>query len=320
MTIFESLSSWSFSRERMLRECPRKFHYHYIAARGGHRPGGPPGSREAWLAKQYSAIPIEVGSLVHKSVAKVFWGLVGGHSVDIAIEAEEAMATFVESILASMRGTGDKRFLNHVFGPEFEYPELEAAARSIGEMIENFAELPFVKALVADPSSIMIRYLDCDRPEISTAFGFPAWIKMDLALRQPGQRFDIVEWKTGRPSAEHVLQAQLYAAFLWNSEMLQPGAVTTVHIAYLKTGHVEPHEFDEADRRLALLRAEEGFKTIESLFAERTAACLDPARFPTRPGRHCAGCNFQGLCAASAAGKGAAVTAAAAPLVVDDGF
>lgn len=317
MTIYELLSSWSFSRERMLRECPRKFHFHYIASRGGHRPGGPPGSRDAWLAKAHTALPIEVGSIVHRTIAKVLWGLVGGRPVDIAVEAENAMGAFVDSVLASMRGTGDKRFLNHVFGPEFEYEELEAATRSIGAMIGNFAEFPFVKSLMADPSPIMIRYLDCDRPEISTAFGFPSWIKMDLALRQPG-RFDIVEWKTGRPTAEHVLQAQIYDAFLWSSEMLQPGAVTEVHLVYLKTGHIERHVFDAADRKLAVLRAEEGYKTLASLFAAGIPACLDPARFPTRPGRHCAGCNFQGLCPDSAARRAEAATAA--PLQIDDGF
>ena len=318
MTIFESLSSWSFSRERMLRECPRKFHYHYVASRGGHRSGGPPGSREAWLAKAYTALPIEVGSIVHKAIAKVLWCLVGGRPVDIAAEAENAMGAFVDSVLASMRGTGDTRFLNHAFGPEFEYPALEAATRSIGEMIENFAELEFVKALMADPSPIMIRYLDCDRPAISTVFGFPAWIKMDLALRQPGQRFDIVEWKTGRHSAEHVHQAQIYDAFLWSSEMLQPGAVTEVHVVYLKTVQIERHVFDPADRKLAVLRAEEGYKTFESLFAARTAACLDPERFPTRPGRHCAGCNFQGLCPDSATKQSAKPVAAA--IAIEDDF
>ncbi len=319
-SLFDTLCSWSFTRDRMLRECPRRFHFHYIAARGGHRPGGPPGSRDAWLAKAFTTVPIEVGSLVHKAISNIWWHRVGGQEADIGAETESAQLAFIESLMASGKTTpenGTKHFIADIFGPPPEFADMEAATHSIGQMMSAFSEFPFVKALLANPSPIKIRYLDCDRPEISTCLGFPAWLKTDLVVHQ-ASGWDIVEWKTGRPSPAHATQAEVYDIYLRKAELLPDSTPTHVHIVYLKTGHIDTRQFTAAERALALRRLEESYERIAALFADRTAASLSPDRFPPQPGRHCFGCNFQGLCTQSATRASAPVPAT--PVLIEDDF
>lgn len=321
MSLFASLSSWSLSRERMLNECPRKFHYHYVASRGGHRPGGPPGSREAWLAKQLTTVPIEIGSLVHKAISNIWWKRLGDADVDIEEETARAQCAFLTSVLDSEdpdpSGGCVKRFLNDVFGPPLDLKSVQAADRSIEIMMSKFSKVALVRSLLSDPNPIMTRYLDSDQPQISHCLGLPAWLKTDLVFRQPNG-VDIVEWKTGLPSPAHATQGQVYDLFVRKSELLGDAALVRIHLVYLKSGEVDTRQFTSAERALALRRTREGYERIAALFAAQTAACLSPDRFPPHPGRHCFGCNFQGLCAQSA--TKASAPAAAKPVVVEDDF
>lgn len=315
--LFELLLCWSASRDRMLRECPRRFHYHYIASFGGSRLDAPPETRAVWLAKRYTTLAIEVGSFIHKAIADLWWKLVGGASVDLAREPDAAMEAFVESIVSILRGVGDKRFLQDVFGPELELEELEAATLNLGDMMKTFFGFPFVQALIANPTPIMTAYLDRDRPEKTHALGIPAYLKTDLVIRL-GTGIEVIEWKTGRPSPTHVAQAEIYDLYVRKAELLPATKPTRVHIVYLKTGHVDTRDFTDTERALALRQAQESFLRIQDLFADRTADCLSADRFPPQPGRHCSGCNFQGLCPDSATKQSATPTAAA--FVIADDF
>lgn len=315
--LFELLLSWSASRMSMLRECPRRFHYHYIASFGGGRSGAPPESHAAWLAKRYTTVAIEVGSFIHATIANLWWKLIGGGLVDIEREPDVAVEAFADSVVSILRGEGDRRFLQDVFGPELELADLEEAAISVGDMMRTFFGFPFVQALIANPTPIMTAYLDRDQPEKTHALGFPAYMKTDLVIRL-GTGIEVIEWKTGRPSPTHVAQAEIYDLYVRMAELLPATKPTRVHIVYLKTGHVDTREFGEAERTLALRQAHEGYLRIQDLFGPRNAACLEPALFPPQPGGHCSGCNFQGLCPESATKQSAAPAAAA--IVIEDDF
>jgi hypothetical protein len=67
----ENTFSWSLSRHRTFRECPRKYWFHYYGAWGGWEYDAPPEARELYLLKNLTGLHLIAGDVVHRAIERV---------------------------------------------------------------------------------------------------------------------------------------------------------------------------------------------------------------------------------------------------------
>jgi CRISPR/Cas system-associated exonuclease Cas4 (RecB family) len=90
-----------------------------------------------------------------------------------------------------------------------------------------------------------------------------------------------VDYKTGKPSADHVQQLELYAA---TALILYPEAEIAVCADwYLDNG---PHS------SLEYVLARSGLEKVLDKWTDRVRVMETDTIFPARPGRHCSYCAF----------------------------
>ena len=61
--------SWSHTRHKTFRECPRKYYYHYYASHNGWNVDAPESARLAYLLKNLTSLPMEIGATIHKAAS-----------------------------------------------------------------------------------------------------------------------------------------------------------------------------------------------------------------------------------------------------------
>lgn len=63
--------SWSFSRHRLLRACPRALYWRYWGSQGGWALSAPAAARRAWALRALTSIPALVGTAVHDAARQL---------------------------------------------------------------------------------------------------------------------------------------------------------------------------------------------------------------------------------------------------------
>lgn len=294
--------SWSVSRDRLFRACPRAYYYHYYGSWGGWEPGAPPDVRELYVLKQLQTRHQWVGHAVHAVLEQVLRGLRDGRPLSAAEARGQLTFRMRREFADSRRGrywrepkTGG--LVEH----EYELPvtgvEWQALHAQAGSALAAALDLPLfdrLRRLAPD---------DWLAVELRDAFdlgGVPIWCVPDLAFRE-GDGVVIVDWKTGwpdPPGADAGARFQLACYGLYARARLGARPETLrLGVAYLGLPEYRESTIDDAGLEAALATLRSSIAAMQASLADATRDDARVDHFPqTGDATRCVRCPFRRPC------------------------
>lgn len=312
--------SWSFSRERVLRECARKYYYAHYGLWGGWRADAPPRARELYVLKNLKTRGMWAGTVVHEAIGRSIAHLRNGRAVlppDEVVEITLARmrADWVASKRRENRADPKRRvgLFEHEFGLPVSREEWRATAALVESCLRGFYASPLYRRLAAVAPAMWL--------DAGDARAFPldlggetvrVWVQIDAAYRVGEGGIVLATWRTGRAGAEPK-QAQLQASV----RALYALAAWQVPLEKLRI--VELSLLDGAEHKASVSRADleaarasilGSVRDMRALLADPAGNAAREADFPkTADLERCLACPYRRLCR----GRGIARSAAPAP-------
>lgn len=302
--------SWSASRRRQFDECARAYYWTYYGSWGGWsaREGEP--SREAWLLKKLTRLPMWAGDCLHDALEWWFGERERGRTPgpeEVEGRALKRLRTgYKESRDGLWKARPAKR--THLAEHRYSEPSIDEAsgeAATYGKRfvdriqagVRCFFEHPdLAAAREAEPAS----YLACEAMGTLTLFGTKVYAVPDFAWRDVDGTLRILDWKTGKPNPGDRFQLALYALYAESEWGADPTAVQTADV-YLSTGEITEHVFDAAELTEVRSTIERSLEEMRAVHFDADNEAGDPERFPMlgeTPGeqRTCGRCSYRALC------------------------
>jgi hypothetical protein len=318
---FTNRFGWSVSRERLFDECPRRYYFHYYLSWRGWERKAPMISREAFKLKRLVTLSLWRGQLVHYIVSKILQSMKARGRVpdrqdvlDYTSERFEAQLEFSRSrrYLTEPKKRGDRINIDWTALVEHEYDrpiDAERLDRARGECmagIKGFYVSPLLPRIESsDPAGWTVE--DLDHAEFSKDFeidGVTVYAKTDFMFEEKGSSFNIVDWKTNRPTDDedkpnesNRIQLGVYYATTVLSKPLDRLCLLEVNL--LDGGLVKEHPIDEESLRISRAAVEAGIEKLSNLLVDSDVERNEPlgsARFPKIENGRCARCNFFRIC------------------------
>lgn len=298
--------SWSVSRDRLFRGCPRAYYYHYYGSWGGWERGAAPDVRELYVLKQLETRHQWVGHAVHAVLEQVLRGLRDGRPLSRA-EADRQLTGFMRNTFdGSRRGrywrepkTGG--LVEHEYGLPVTGDEWRTLHAEAGRALAGAFDLGLLDRVAA------IGPADWLAVEARDAFpldGVPIWCVPDLAFRE-GDQVVIVDWKTGPPEppgAAGGAPFQLACYGLYARARLGARAETLhLGVAYLGLPEYREASIDEAGLAAAEATLRASIAAMQARLVDRAADLARVEDFPrTEDQRRCTRCPFRRPCRGAA--------------------
>jgi hypothetical protein len=297
--------SWSVSRDRLFRNCPRAYYYHYYGARGGWEAGAPAAARDLYVLRNLSTRHQWVGSMVHRVLEAVLVGLREGRPMRHG-EAAERLTNLMRFRWRRSRAGAYREApkLGGLLEHEYGIPVRDADWRALHQGARRALDAAYTLGIFERLAAIRREdWLGVERLDSFELDGVPVYAVPDLAFRE-GERVVIVDWKTGGEDDVDALGVRfqlvcygLYARarFGATSEGLRVGLALLGAPSY-REGGVTGAELDAA---LARIRA--SMLEMRSLLADPATDLATEEGFPrTTDERRCTVCPFRRPCRGAA--------------------
>jgi len=297
----ENTFSWSLSRHRTFRECPRKYWFHYYGAWGGWEYDAPPEARELYLLKNLTGLHLIAGDVVHRAIERVLeevaLGAVADAETVVAWCKSEMQRGYQESREGVWRENPKRytRLFEHHYGPPPSRDHLVRIASKIGTSVRTFFRSPsfgFIRE--TDPKHwLPMETLDSFEFEGTKVYAVP-----DFACRHDGEVF-LFDWKTGRRDERNRDQIVLYALFAaakWGAEIER---VQGAPVYLLTGGNFDPVRPTAEDRQRVAETMRDSIRAMQRRLDDVAGNVAHRENFEPLPGRACRFCNFRGVCPAA---------------------
>lgn len=303
----ENTFSWSASRSRLFRDCPRAYYYSYYGAWGGWDRAAEAGARHLYYLKNLTTLPLWVGKQVHDAVERLLREVRAGRRADPATEAEAMVQRMRSDYRDSMTDRaredpkGAARFFEHHYGADPPPARWVAARDDAVSCLETFGRLPFLDNLERLGPEAFLALENLEQWDFD---GTPVYVRLDLAYRDGEGRIHLVDWKTGRrKNPPDPLQMLGYAAYATEAWKVTPSDLE-VREVYLRFADDPDNPCPVSERTL-----EEGRTRITASIGDMKALLEDPEANLAREGdfpltdqpRTCRYCFFREVCPQPAA-------------------
>ncbi len=284
---YTAILGWSASRYDTYRRCKRQYYYQYYAK---HDPELP--RERVEKLKKLTSMPLEVGSIVHDTVAAILNRLLkSGAAID-----RKRFDEFVEKRTALVcRG----RTFSEVYYVEQEAVEPEDILPKIQACLETFLGSERYAWVVSKARENRDEWI-VEPPGYgeSRLDGMKVYCKVDF-LFVVDDRVVILDWKTGKRDDEKYAKQMLgYGAWAMH-HLNRPAADIDTYVAYLRP------EYEELHVRPTEAQLTGFVERIRSETDEMYALCRDvPENLPvekeafpmTENENLCRFCNYRELC------------------------
>jgi hypothetical protein len=295
--------SWSHSRHETFRDCPRRYYYHYYGSWGGWAPDAEPRVRRLYVLKNLKARQLWAGGVVHDAVADALRGARAGPAVapqTAEAAAEAAVARMRREFRESRDGAYLQRpnkalgLLEHHYRESVSDEQWREVAATVREAVLRFHRAAYLDEARALPATAWLALEDLATFPLDAV---PVYVKIDFAVRAPGDRVTIVDWKTGRrdPKPEG-LQLAVYALYAESTWGVAPESIEVreVNLSTGAEGKAPLSAAPLAAARETIRRSVGGMRALLADAAENRGREED---FATRPGpRTCPRCPFREIC------------------------
>ncbi|MBI4577591.1 MAG: PD-(D/E)XK nuclease family protein [Planctomycetes bacterium] len=298
--------SWSLSRDKLFRECPRAYFFHYYGSWGGwdRRSGERP--RLLYVLKRMSALDLWAGDLVHRVIEEACQrarragpGDGADPEAQLGHARDRAVALLRREWVDSQERRWEdapKHYLNlfeHYYGTPLPRERTDAIKERVLGCLGQFFRSSAWEEMRRTPAAgwLTIEALDSFPVE-----GVRVYARPDLAQRRGG-RVVLYDWKTGRPRPDDEDQLVAYSLYAlhkgWAAALEEVEAVA----AYLATGEWRRVELDGPRAEAVRARVREGARSMRALLDDPEANRGTEGRFPlTEDLAACRRCNFRAAC------------------------
>jgi len=300
MPELKSELSWSISRANLLRDCARRYYYHYYLSWEGWKPEASPARRKAYTLKLMLNLDMLAGQIVHEVIREIFDRQREGLSSVTCEQARKRAHTRLRDAWRQSKEQlwrrNPKRFANlfeHYYEHEVPRARLDGIREKVDTCITNLFGSEIFKSI---QRAGVKHWLAIDQLDFFEFAGVKIYAVPDFALRD-GQKVRIYDWKTGKPDENVERQLTCYALFA-NKRWHVPLDCTVPLAVYLRADQAE--QVDVTEERAARLKDYIRTTLFEMMRLLRSVEHNLPrgidAFSPSDDATQCARCFFQELC------------------------
>ncbi|NIK29431.1 CRISPR/Cas system-associated exonuclease Cas4 (RecB family) [Thalassobacillus devorans] len=299
--------SWSISRHKTLMECPRKYGYDYYVSHNGWLRDADSLARHTYRLKKLTNLEMLFGSIVHDTIYQVIQHFLKTRQ----IPSEQKLVDRIRQQLN--QGFIDSTRREHLWHDKPKHytmlheiyysqqdklpPNKTAKIQSrLGTAMNNFLKSQTFQDIQTPEN---IRFVASEDFRYMMIGDVKIYIVMDLVYRDINQdKWVIVDWKTGKASAEDRNQLALYALYLKQRYQIDSLDKIVIRNEYLLEGYHKEHALNATD----LINVQNLFGMSIQEMSHYLADVeknepLSIDQFPKYQEDHkCARCNYQELC------------------------
>lgn len=223
--IIKNELTWSFSRDRLFKDCRRAYYYNYYASWGGWVRDADEFIRKAYMLKNIRSIDAWIGDLIHQLIKWILGNLITGNK----ILYEEAIKKARQLLTSTWEQSRNKMWINnvkynlnlfeHYYGCQPSREELVPKLKKVTKSIYNIYNSGLIEWLGGLPPGNILRIDELDSFDFE---GIKAFAVPDFAVKD--SEFILYDWKTGKPSDKDLLQLScytFYASYKWKIDIKQ---------------------------------------------------------------------------------------------------
>jgi len=210
--------SWSVSRDRTFRQCPRQYWFTHYGFWGGWDWEAEPRTREIYVLKQLKSRAMWVGEVVHDCIRTSLENLSRGIPV---LSVEEILKITRQRMRNDFRASRDGLYrekpkytcglFEHEYALHITDAEWLETAEQVDRCLLNFYSSDAYAQLSRTPPA---DFLEVERFSHFLLDGIDVTVKMDCATRE-SDHVVVWDWKTGRrESPDTPLQLACYAFYV----------------------------------------------------------------------------------------------------------
>ncbi len=302
--------AFSWSRQKIFYECPRKLYWQYYGSWKGWDGEAPAHARLAYRLKQIKNLAMLVGETFHEELAEI---LRRRSPRACGVPTEQLKGDMERRLLRRLRESrdadweryGDPKHKTILFedyyGRGVTGDMTDQALAALHRCVDGLQTEAYARRVFAAPLEAL-RFIDPKLDNIDDSRvsldGLTLYASPDLVVAGKSGGLHILDWKTGTPRVEDVNAAQLaiYGLFV-QRKFGTPLDQMTAHLIYVAAGERRAQNVldgePEAKRIIATYVTD-----VQSRLTDVAANVAgDIEAFPmTTNVRLCRGCNFRELC------------------------
>ncbi len=239
MGTIKNMLTWSFSRDRLFKECRRAYYYQYYASWGGWDSQADESVRKAYILKNVRNIDIWVGDIVHQIIKWILQARITGTSVsceDALKKSKILLRRTWEQSRSKAWMKNVKHNLNlfeHYYNCEPAQEELAAKLQKVTSSINNIYSSGLIKWFFSLPQENLVRIDEFDNFDFE---GIKIFAIPDFVVKDNG--YILYDWKTGKPADSDLTQLSCYALYAANKWGVLPEEIKIVPV-YLSGEHAK---------------------------------------------------------------------------------
>lgn len=287
--------TYSYSRQKELNACPRRYFYNYYLSAGGWRKDADEKNKQAYRLKKLQPLNSVVGVAIHTAITQ---RIINPNSTNY--DFKKLVNKIIRESHRNSLTKRDEWFKNpnlfNMMQEVYYYGEIEPQVRQ--KVIEK------IDACVAHVESCK-SLLEIAREDTNIAsidelqeFAFDnykTYIKID-ALYQTGGEYKVVDWKTSKGNDLEVEQLLLYVFFVHKMCRI-PVESIEARLEYLVTGDCASYRFTNYDMEMAEEIVMRGVCEMRNyLFDKDKNIPLPEIYFQQNKSSKCRNCNYKEIC------------------------
>lgn len=245
--------TWSFSRDRLFRECRRAYFYHYYASWGGWEAGADEFIRKAYILKNVRNTAIWAGDIVHQIIKWILETKIAGLTAsnqktmdfssqdrtffktdkDIPFEqardkAKQLLMRTWEQSRSKMWMKNVKHNLNlfeHYYKRELTREELALKLQKVIKSIRNIYNSGLIESFSSLLQENFLRIDELDSFELE---GIRIFAIPDFAIKNG--EYVLYDWKTGKRSDKDILQLSCYRLYAMNKWKVEADKIRVIPV------------------------------------------------------------------------------------------
>lgn len=214
--------SWSFTRHQTFLECCRRYAYSYYFSSGGWQKDAPGLNRHLYRLKTLQSIHMKFGSSIHNHIHRMISNL--KNAVQLP-STEELMAGVRADLNKAYQDSKNQTrwfenpsqydmLMEMYYENELPLEVIMEYQTKIPMTVKNLLASSTIHELIQRRNQIELIVAERFR-YIELQGGIKVWVVMDLAYKDlERDKYVIVDFKTGKRSANDSEQLQLYARFI----------------------------------------------------------------------------------------------------------
>jgi hypothetical protein len=295
--------SWSISRQRLLRDCPRAYYYRYYLSHNGWLREAPQQAKLAYRLSKLTGLDAIFGQEMDVRAREIEAKVRMDEPLPSAAELEERTR---RTLRDAWRSSKEERLAfetkpkDHTMLRSFYVEGCPPSAAETDRLNQKLDACH--KHLLAADHWVRLRGCGREGGLLIPAFAHffldevTAFAAGDMAYVHEGVAY-LIDWKSGRPSADDELQVTLAAHCLREGEPSLDQLPVRAALHYLLTGEEKQVTVPDDLRAFCADAVSTGVKEMRSFLLDvESNAPLDAGEFPRKESGLCQSCNFTQLC------------------------